>query len=167
MLNLRRSTNSTSTLLLEQLITQVHVIRLSRSERPLSVRIRWGDSDRRKALVIVPLDDGSTRTIEDLPIDCPEYVCFYSLSERDYTIDSIDNQLRLCREVIVHDKISEKSASIDLLESIKEKVPEAFLRTFAFILTVKRNIRQLWTYNWNPQIAKRYVVIRWSSKRFL
>jgi hypothetical protein len=131
------------------------VIRLSRTEKPRFVQLNWSDSDRRKASVSIVLENGTLRLIEDSPIDCPEYLCFYSASERDSRIESFNSQLRMCREVVVHDGISEKSATIGLLESIKEKLPERFLRSFAFIMSVKRNERSLQMYNWNPQFAKR------------
>jgi hypothetical protein len=139
--------------LLDQLLNRVKIVRLSRFERPVSVHIRW--SEGRNASVTEHFGEREVRVISDSPVDCPEYLCFFSLSERDETIFNIESQLRLYREVVIHDGISEKSASIDLLESIKGTRPNAFFRSFSFILSVKRNTRRLWTYNWNPDIAKR------------
>jgi hypothetical protein len=139
--------------LLEQLKKGVKIIRISRSHQPLSVRLEWSDPEHSKAAVFS--DNNMSQTIEDSPVDCPEYLCFFSISERDEEFAKIDGSLRLYREVIVHDRMSEKSTSIDLLQSIKERCPLAFVRSFAFVFSVKRNIRKLWTYNWNPQIVKR------------
>lgn len=141
---------------LETVSDQVHVLRISRNEGPLPVCIRWADANQQKALVTSRPDlANSTSPIEDSPIDCPEYIFFYFVSERHKEIESIDVQLRLFREVIVHDGMSEKSASIDLLESIKEKHPEAFQLSIAFVFSVKRNGSRFWGYNWNPQVLNR------------
>ncbi|KAG7353587.1 hypothetical protein IV203_002942 [Nitzschia inconspicua] len=146
------NTNTGKRSLLDQLAKHVSIIRRSRSGNPVLVQMDW--SERGKVSVVGNSEDGTTRTINDSPVDCPEYWCFLSLSERDENVISIDNQLRLCKEVVVHDGLSEKSASIDLLESIKKTRPQAFFRSFSFILSVKRNCRILWTYNWNPDVAK-------------
>jgi hypothetical protein len=138
---------------LDQMSKRVKIIRISRFEKPLAVQMQW--TEGRQGSVTANLEDGLVRKISDSPCDCPEYLCFFSLSERDDDAENIDGQLRLCREVVVHDGLSEKGASIDLLESIKKSRPKAFFRSFAFIFSVKRNCRRLWTYNWNPDIAKR------------
>jgi hypothetical protein len=138
---------------LDELSKRVKFIRVSRFEKPLAVKLRWTEGI--KVSVTADLDDGLIRKISDSPVDSPEYLCFFSLSERDVDVDSIDGQLRLCREVVVHDGLSEKGASIALLESIKKSRPKAFFRSFAFIFSVGRNCRRLWTYNWNPDITKR------------
>jgi hypothetical protein len=155
--HLNPSDDGTKCTAIERLRTDVQIIRISRAEKPCIAHLKWNDSDRRKAVVSVVSDDGSFRNVEDSPIECPEYICFFSVSERNSRVESIDNQLRLFREVVVHDGISEKSASIDLLESIKHKCKRAFLRSFAFVFSVKRNTRCLMTYNWNPKTVKRYV----------
>jgi len=142
-------------ILSERLNTNLKIIRLSRSERPHLSQIKWQDSERKKATVTLSLKNGRTRKVEDSPVDCPEYICFFALAERDSDIKSIDTQLRLYREVVIHDGISEKSESIKILQSVKKQIPESFIRSFGFILSVKRNIRQLWTYNWNPKLSKR------------
>jgi hypothetical protein len=128
------------------------VIRISRSERPRLVNLTW---DRRRAVVSVGSEDGTKIQIKDSPIDCPEYVCYFLLTELDGDLEWVDAQLRLYKEVVVDDGISEKSRSIDLLQSIKKVNQKAFARSFAFVFSVKRNKRCLWTYNWNPQIVKR------------
>ena len=141
--------------LLEKLESSIRVIRLSRSEKPHIVHFKRNFLDPQNILVSLTSENKTDKVIEDTPIDCPEYICLCVLSERNCNIKSIDSQLRLYREIIIHDGISEKSESIKLLESIKERSQEAFMRSFAFILSVKRNARRLWMYNWNPQLAAR------------
>lgn len=150
---LSTSGNSRQRLTLDRLSKHVRIVRLSRFANPKVVYMNW--AKRGIASVKSYSSDGKLLEIIDSPVDCPEYLCFFSVSERDNDLLSIDSQLRLYREVVVHDGISEKSASIDLLEAIKTTRPKAFLRSFSFILSVKRNSRTLWTYNWNPDIAKR------------
>ena len=118
------------------------------------MELTWGE-DGRNAMVSVEAENGATVRIKDSPIDCPEYICYYVLTELDSGVDGIDSQLRLYKEVVVDDGISEKSKSIDLLQSIKKYNPRAFVHSFAFVFSVKRNTRCLWTYNWNPQVVKR------------
>ena len=142
-------------LLSEKLSQNLKIIRLSRSEKPHVTHIRWHDSGRKKADISITSKQGVLRTVEDSPTDCPEYVCLFTLAERDLNIKSIDVQLRLYREVVIHDGISEKSETIKILESVKKEIPEAFMRSFGFILSVKRNARRLWMYNWNPKLVKR------------
>jgi hypothetical protein len=135
-------------------IRNLNVIRVSRLQRPRLVRLAWG-RDRRTAVVSVASEDGTTMLIKDSPIDCPEYICFLLLTDLEGGREEIDTQLRLYKEVVVDDGISEKSRSIDLLQSIKKSNSKAFARSFAFVFSVKRNKRCLWTYNWNPQIVRR------------
>jgi hypothetical protein len=118
------------------------------------VELKWG-ADRRNAVVSALAENGATVQIKDSPIDCPEYICYYMLTELDSDAEGIDAQLRLYKEVVVDDGISEKSRSIDLLQSIKRSNPKAFLHSFAFVFSIKRDKRCLWTYNWNPLVVKR------------
>jgi hypothetical protein len=138
---------------LDEISKRIKIIRISRFEKPLAVQMQW--TERRQILVTTKIGGGLVRKVNDSPVDCPEYLCFFSLSERNDDADNIDSQLRLYREVVVHDGLSEKGVSIDLLERIKKSRPEAFFRSFAFVFSVKRNCRHLWTYNWNPDLAKR------------
>ena len=155
MLTLTDGNDSSKGLLLEKFKSNLSIIRLSRSEKPVLVNLKRCTSDHKKTTVSISSEDEHARIVEDTPIDCPEYICLYTLSERDRNIKSIDSQLRLYREIIIHDGISEKSESIQLLESVKKRSPEAFMRSFAFILSVKRNTRRLWMYNWNPKLVQR------------
>ena len=139
----------------ETLDKNLKIIRLSRSEKPSITRIKWQARGRKKAAVSIDSNSGSLRRVKDSPVDCPEYICFFALAERDSNVRSIDAQLRLYREVVIHDGISEKSESIEVLQSVKKQNPEAFLCSFGFMLSVRRNIRRLWIYNWNPKLAQR------------
>ena len=155
MISLIDGDDTSKRLLLDKLNSNLRIIRISRSEKPHIANLKWNASGRKKAAVSISSKSGVLRTVEDSPIDCPEYICFFALAERDRNIKCIDAQLRLYRDVVIHDGISEKSESIELLESVKEKSPEAFMRSFGFIFSVKRNARRLWMYNWNPKLVKR------------
>jgi len=141
-------------LLSEKLNSNLRIIRLSRSEKPHIAHLKWNANGRKKSSVSISSKSGALRIVEDSPVDCPEYICFFSLAERDRNIKAIDSHLRLYREVVIHDGISEKSESIELLESVREKSPQAFMRSFAFIFSVRRNSRRLWMYNWNHKLVK-------------
>ncbi len=155
LINLTENDDGSRQLLSERMRKNLKIIRISRSDKPRSTQIRWQANGRKRAAVSIVSKNGALRTIEDSPVDCPEYMCFFTLAERDCDIKSIDAQLRLYREVVIHDGISEKSESIKLLESVKKQNPEAFLRSFGFIFSVKRNTRRLWVYNWSPKLVKR------------
>eukprot|EP00980_Cylindrotheca_fusiformis_P022307 scaffold9191_cov114-Cylindrotheca_fusiformis.AAC.2 len=137
---------------MEKAKSSLRVVRLSRSRKPEIVDLSW-DTRHREAIVRNSRNpDGGV--IKDSPIDCPEYKCFFWLTELDGW--HIDPNLRVYEEVTIHDGISEWSPSIALLESVKKKNPSAFYRSLAFVFSVKRNRRSLWAYNFNPQIIKRY-----------
>ena len=155
MINLIESDEGPKRLFSQRLTKNLKIIRLSRSEKPRVAQIKWKENGRNSAAVSVVSKSGAWRTVEDSPVDCPEYICFFALAERDPHVKSIDAQLRLYREVVIHDGISEKSESIKVLQSIKKENPEAFFRSFGFIFSVKRNSRRLWTYNWSPKLVKR------------
>lgn len=137
-------------------ISQTTVIRLSRSQQPTPVNLVW-DSRREKAQVT---QSGRVSMIQDSPIDCPEYVCFYCF---DHYSDDNDSDSRLppssmCfREIMVDDK-SDGRKHVPFrgaLQSLRKRNPSSFSRSLVFVLSVKRNRRQLLTYNWNPEIWKR------------
>jgi hypothetical protein len=157
MISLIESDDYSKQLLSRRLSTNLTIIRFSRSEKPHAAQIKWQTSGGKRAAVLLSSKGGVLRTVEDSPVDCPEYICFFALSERDGNVKGIDSQLRLYREVVIHDGISEKSESIKILQSVKKQTPEAFFRSFGFMLSVKRNTRRLWTYNWNPKLVNRYV----------
>ena len=137
---------------IERARPHLSVIRLSRSEKPTLVRFAW-DSSHRKAVVHQVNND--EKQIVDSPIECPEYICFFTLTQFGGKVEKIDSHLRVFQEVMVVDRNSERSTSIELLESIKKTNEAAFYRSFVFVFSVKRNRRSLWMYNCNPQLVKR------------
>jgi len=124
------------------------IIRISRSALPELVKLSW-DPLRRTAIA-----HATDSLVDDSPIDCPEYVCFFELNQFGEQEYDIDPHLRLYREVMIHDGISDRSSSIELLESLKAQNLNAFRRSFAFVFSVKRNQRTLLAYNWNPNLVK-------------
>lgn len=130
------------------------IIRISRSNQPELVRLSW-DAIRRVATAHATRGNDTVEfAVHDSPIDCPEYICFFQMTQFGDPRHHIDPHIRLSREVMIHDGISDRSASIELLESLKAQNLNAFMRSFAFIFSVKRNRRILFTYNWNPSLVK-------------
>jgi hypothetical protein len=136
---------------MERAKSRLHIVRLCRSDKPKLVNLSW-DARRREA-VVKNSKSPKDEVLKDSPIDCPEYLCFFWLTEHDDR--SIDPNVRVYEEVMIHDGISEWSPSIEVLESVKKENPSAFYRSLAFVFSVKRNRRSLWAYNFNPQIVKR------------
>lgn len=128
--------------------SNLQIIRRSRSSKAETINLSW-DPLYRKA---VARKANEEETIKDSPIDCPEYICFFCLTE--HVDQKFEASVRLYDEVMIHDNISDFSPSIELLTSVKSENPEFFYRSFAFVLSVKRNVRSLLTYNFNPQIVK-------------
>lgn len=134
---------------------EVIVIRLSRSEKPQRIILSRIPSTR-GANVQRFLDNESGAMLRDKPIDCPEYICFYCNQQHiSGNSDSKKELPMLFKEVIVDDGNSDKSLSIARLEKLKEAEPRLFSRSFAFVLSVKRNRRLFLAYNWNPQVTKK------------
>jgi len=132
--------------------SDVVVMRLSRSERPRRVSIS-GDRSRRAR--VIDLSSGVPgNAIRDTPIDCPEYLCFYS--SREYAADSDVHVSppKLFEEVTLSDGSDQTSELLDSLKAVKTQSPKLFRRSFAFILSVKRNRRLLFTYNWPASLFK-------------
>lgn len=122
----------------------VKIMRLSRSDRPYVVSLQQKPQNF-GTVSVVSLQG---RKLQDSPIDCPEYVCFFSRTR------SAGSEAQLYSEITVHDGISESSLSIELLQSIKKQNPRAFVRSLAFILVVKRNIQTLLLYNMKPELVE-------------
>lgn len=139
--------------------SMLRIVRTSRSSSPELVQLSW-DSGAKRHAIAHGLQNGVSfsRPIHDSPIDCPEYICFFQMKEFGNTPKIIDQNIRLYKAVMIHDGISDRSATIDLLESLKAVNQRAFSRSFAFILSTKRNRRILATYNWLPGLVKRCVV---------
>lgn len=135
------------------------VIRLSRWGRPRRVSLNWGehrDSNRRKVLVR-DASEGADRVevIRDTPIDCPEYIFFYRFPEYIDKSDTVEySPPRLFKEVAIDDGTVETNRFLKHVKSLKEQRLRCFCRSFAFILSVKRNRRTLLTYNWEQQLLK-------------
>ena len=139
---------------------RVVIVRLSRTQRPTPVDLIW-DAGREKALATKSGSSlNSNAVLQDSPIDCPEYLCFYCFSH--YSEDAEDENPLLSpsamcfREVMVDDNSDGRKGIpfIDALLSIRKSHPSAFSRSLAFVLSVKRNRRMLVTYNWNPQVVR-------------
>lgn len=138
------------------------IIRLSRTQRPTPVDLVW-DSQREHARA-TKLESDVDSSMQDSPIDCPEYLCFYCFSH--YSGDGKESDTTLSpstmcfREVMADDKSDGRKGVpfVDALLSLRKRNPSAFSRSLLFVLSVKRNRRMLVTYNWNPQLWKRWVV---------
>ena len=136
----------------------IFVIRLSRSGKPQRIVLSRNPSTR-EATVKPFLDAKSDVTLRDKPIECPEYICFYCHPQHTSGKgEGRKNLPMLFKEVVVDDGNSDKSLSIARLEKLKEAEPRIFSRSFAFVLSVKRNRRLFYTYNWNPHVVKKYVL---------
>ena len=135
-------------------LSSVTILRLSRYGEPGLVSLSWDDQHRKAVVHAVSQGSQSHKPLKDSPVDCPEYVCFYSLEQYGGKSKDIES-VKMFREVMIHHGVSERSPSIELLESIKKKNAQPFNRSLAFVFSVKRNRRTLWSYNWNLQIFKR------------
>ena len=136
-------------------LSEICIIRLSRSEKPRLVKLDY-DANKRDVVVHVLGDDDKSGLLRDKSIDCPEYICFYC--DPQYLETNTDGSKifpMLFREVVVDDGNSDKSTSIAQLEKLKLKQPSFFKRSFSWIFSCKRNRRVLLTYNWAPQVVKR------------
>ena len=131
----------------------VFIIRLSRDERPRLVNLNW-DSEHQVALV-QEVGQGKHAEFKDVPTDCPEYICFYC--HQRYCDDEKNDVTSLplfFKEVVIEEKPGESRGRpfIAALHFIKKNNPSFFMRSLSFVLTVKRNIRSLLTYNWDPRV---------------
>lgn len=132
----------------------LRVIRLSRSSLPELVDVPW-DSGKKGVTTYGTRNMSNNRPVHDSPIDCPEYICFFRTRQYEEKSQGIDPKFQLSSEVMIHDGISDSSATIELLETLKAQNRDAFRRSFAFLFSVKRNRRTLFTYNWAPNLVKR------------
>lgn len=134
--------------------SNLRIIRISRSSPPELVKLSW-DPARRLATAHGTRSAPNNRPVHDSPIDCPEYICFLQLSKFGEEQDMVDPHMQLYKEVMIYDGLSDRSSSIELLQSLKAQNRARFMRSFAFIFSVKRNRRTLFTYNWTPSLVKR------------
>jgi hypothetical protein len=120
------------------LFEHISVIRLSRSDTPRKVNLTWS-RERRSCVVRAVSTEGSRdkgALVQDSHIDCPEYlICFAS---PDYLPGSSVDDFsfpKLFEEVAVGD---EYRSELPLMQ-IKARMKKYFRRSFAFVLSVKRN----------------------------
>lgn len=135
--------------------SNLRVVRTSRSSAPELVHLSWDPSKRRASAYRWQEGPAFNHMIHDSPIDCPEYLCYFQLNQFGDNSQQIEQNIRLYKEVVIHDGINDGSATIELLESIKASHRGAFARSFAFVFSVKRNRRTLATYNWTPSMVQR------------
>jgi hypothetical protein len=134
--------------------TNFCVVRLSRSEKPRLVKLEWDHFHRNALVTAISKAGGAPETVRDSPIDCPEYICFYCLNDYGNKTERVTPPPRMSIEVMVEDGANDKSSSIEILGGFKKANPTVFHRSFAFVFSVKRDRRILWTYNWHPQLMK-------------
>jgi hypothetical protein len=136
------------------------IIRLSRTRPPTPVNLVW-DASRKSARAVTLESDIESSNVQDSPIDCPEYLCFYCfnhyLSDDECNATALSPSNMCFREVMVDDKSDGRKGVpfVDALLSLRERNPSSFSRSLVFVLSVKRNRRMLMTYNWNPKNMKR------------
>ena len=135
------------------------IIRLSRTQRPTPVSLVW--DARQEQAHAMKMESGINSNMQDSPIDCPEYLCFYCFSHYGNDCEESDTVVSpsaMCfREVMVDDKSDGRKGVpfVDALLALRKTNPSSFSRSLLFILSVKRNCRMLMTYNWNPNLWKR------------
>ena len=133
------------------------VIRLSRDETPRLVDLRRSVD----GTYILAYDLSGTSTaplaIQDAPIDCPEYLCFFFTREYDKkrVKDAATGAPKLFEEVTLSD--GSGAEPLQVLVDLKLHHPSLFGRSSAFIFSIKRNRRVLLAYNWTPQHFKHTV----------
>ncbi|CAJ1954420.1 unnamed protein product [Cylindrotheca closterium] len=130
-------------------VSSLRILRLSRSGAPRMVNLAW-DNSRREAVVLESTDSPGKDVIKDSPIDCPEYKCFFWLTEEERK--KMDRSLQVYEGIMIHDGISERNPTIETLEEVKGRFPGSFQRSLAFVLSIKRNRRSFWAYNFNPHV---------------
>ena len=135
-------------------LRDVSIARSSRSNSGCLVRVHQGGHRGE----LRALDDSQSTRVLDSPIDCPEYLCCYWYHEyhENGTGQLAEQPPMLFKEVVVNEGVDGKRASKfeDRLQELRARHKSVFLRSFAFVLTVKRNKRTLLTYNWDPQLFK-------------
>ena len=133
--------------------SNVNIIRLSRDELPQQCRLIW-DKGIHRAVVDIVSNDGCTHQIVDKSVDCPEYIFVYVTPECTDEDVTWASPLKLFEEVSVG---GGPDTSDNLRESIRGSRSRAFRRSFAFVLSVKRNQRVLYAYNWKQNVFRNTV----------
>jgi hypothetical protein len=132
------------------------VIRRSRYDKPRRVILSW-DTVKRRVSVFSYLGGGSRGyEIKDTPVDCPEYLCCHiRLGSVDFGNASRDSPPKLFEEVSVQDLIGDDARSMSQNFLVLKKDNKAeFQRSFAFVCSIQRSQRKLYTYNWSPHLYK-------------
>jgi hypothetical protein len=140
-----------------KLMEQTLVVRSSRGHRPQVARL-IAKTERRGSTESFQFGESAIKAIGDSPIDCPEYLCFFcwelysNVAEEEFSLPLP----MVFPEVNIGDAISDRrsSAFSQRLTALKRRLPSAFRRSFAFVLSVKRNRRSLTMYNWDPKLVK-------------
>ena len=119
------------------ILGHVHVIRLSRGAIATKVKLSWS-RDKRTCLVHSLATDswGAGKPIVDSHIDCPHYYIWFSSPE--YTPGNKSDACffpKLFEEVTVGDEYRSERR----LSQVKKEMPNAFRRSFGFLLSIKRN----------------------------
>jgi hypothetical protein len=146
----------------EKLVQDKHyklcIFRSSRSTTPKQVRLER-DKQRRVAVRIVSDTSSNVGFMKDSPIDCPEYtIVFFSLDYADNEDGHVAKRTfpKLFEEVTVgYARSGDKGEYAKSLFGFKNEHLAFFRRSFAFVLTVKRNRRRLLAYNWSTSLFKR------------
>ena len=115
----------------------VQVVRLSRGAIATKVRLSWA-RDKRSCLVhSFGLNPGGTgKPIVDSHIDCPHYYIFFSSPEY---IPGIEPDTFAFPKLFEEVNVGDDYKSELRLSQIKNEMPNAFRRSFGFLLSVKRN----------------------------
>ena len=139
---------------IEVAMKNLNIVRLSRSEEPRSVKLRWDKCN--KSAIVLDVTNGSEfeHPIQDSPIDCPEYLCYYSLCSYGQVDDLSVSHPKTYKDIVIDDTEKDKASPGAGLKEFKANNKETFSRSFAFIFSVKRNRRIFWAYNWSPSAFK-------------
>lgn len=124
----------------------LRIVRLTRGQRPCVISFT---SDHVGVINISDCVGGNV--IQDTAVDSPEYYCIYCSPE--WGPKSIAFP-KLFKETMVNADLDERSKIDAALVKLKEERAEIFRRSFAFVLSVKRDRRHLLTYNWSPKFLK-------------
>jgi hypothetical protein len=133
---------------------KLYVMRSSRSVEPQTVHL---ERDSRGLVVVQSIHNGR-QIVKDSPIDCPEYTIFFLSLDYAANDRSISKKTfpKLFEEVTVgYAKSGDKGEYAKSLFGFKNQHLPFFRRSFAFILSIKRNRRRLLAYNWSANLFKR------------
>jgi hypothetical protein len=134
--------------------SSIRIIRLSRNECPQRVELHWDLSGKKAVVFKYPKACGTELMIQDTAIDCPEYHC--ACFSSDYMTEDLLTGIapvKLYEEVSIRNDWDDTQSAIPgPLQFHRQKYPSLFRRAFGFILIIRRNQRNLVTYNWNAKV---------------